>query len=165
MASLSRIPRGKSPKLHRYWQGPYRVVRQISDVLFLLQHRDSRRRRTVVHFDRLKPCVTLILPVATPLEDITVHRDEDREITPLKEANTQQKATITEPPEGVDEPEPLEGEVFRNPVDGKQVVTEEETPAEPPELQVEFRNLAVQPTRKSNRSQKKPERFGHNIYD
>ena len=28
--------------LHPYWQGPYRVVKQISDVLFLLQHRDSR---------------------------------------------------------------------------------------------------------------------------
>ena len=42
-----------------------------SDVLFLLQHRDSRRRRKVVHFDRLKPCVTLTLPEATPLEEIT----------------------------------------------------------------------------------------------
>ena len=164
MASLPAVPRGKSPKLHRYWQGPYRVVRPISDVLFLLQHRDSRRRRTVVHFDRLKPCVTLTLPEATPLEELTVQRDEDRETSSLKEANTQQKATITEPPESVDEPEPLEVEVFRSPVDGNQVVTEEETTVEPPELQVEF-DPAVQPTRKSNRSHKKPERFGHNIYD
>ena len=72
----------------------------------------------------------------------------------MKEANTQRKATITEPPEGVDEPEPLEVEVFRNPVDGKQVVTEEETTVEPAkgidELQVEFRNPMVQ----SNRSRK-----------
>ena len=28
------VTRGTSPKLHRYWQGPYRVVRPISDVLF-----------------------------------------------------------------------------------------------------------------------------------
>ena len=70
----------------------------------------------------MKPCVTLTLPEATPLDEITVQHDEDRETTPLKEANTQQKATITEPPEGVDEPEPLEVEVFQNPVDGKQMV-------------------------------------------
>ena len=61
-------------------------------------------------------------------------------------ANTQQKATTTEPPEDVDEPEPLEVEVVRNPFDGKQVATDEETTVEPPkgtdELQVEFRNPA-----------------------
>ena len=35
-----------------------------------------------------------------------------------------------------------------------------------PELpQIEFLNLADQPSRKSNRKHKKPERFGHNIYD
>ena len=83
------VPREKSPKLHRYWQGPYRVVRQISYVSFLLQHREGVR---VVHFDRLKPCITLTLPEATPLEQ----RDEDRQTTPLKEAKTQKKATITD---------------------------------------------------------------------
>ena len=86
------VPRGKSPKLHHYWQGPYR---EVSDVLFLLQQGDSRRRRTVVHFDTLKPCVTLTLLEATPLEEIMVQRDEDRETSPLKEANTQQRTTIT----------------------------------------------------------------------
>ena len=107
------VPRGKSPKLHRYWQGPYRpVVKQISDVLFLLQHRDSRRRRTVVHFDRLKPCVTL--PGATPLEENTVQRDEDRETTPL--LVTQEEATITEPLESIDELEPIDVKVFQNTV-------------------------------------------------
>ena len=35
-----------------------------------------------------------------------------------------------------------------------------------PELpQTEFLNLADQPSRKSNRKHRKPERFGHNIYD
>ena len=58
-----------------------REARLPADVLFLLQHRDSRRRRTVVHFDRLKPCVAL--PEVTPLEENTVQRDEDRETTPL----------------------------------------------------------------------------------
>ena len=172
------VPRGKSPKLHRYWQGPYRLVKQISDVLFLLQHRDSRRRRTVVHFDRLKPCVAL--PEATPLEENTVQRDKDQETTPL--LVTQEEATITDPLDGIDEPEPLDVEVFQNPVDGKQMVAEEEitTAPVPPEVmgepdlpqiefpelpQIESRNPADQPSRKSNRRHKKPERFGHNIYD
>ena len=47
------VPRGKSPKLHCYWQGPYSVVKTLGDALFLIQHRDSLRKRTVVHFDRL----------------------------------------------------------------------------------------------------------------
>ena len=47
------VPRGKSPKLHCYWQGPYSVVKTLGDSLFLIQHRDSPRKRTVVHFDRL----------------------------------------------------------------------------------------------------------------
>ena len=126
----------------------------------------------MVHFDRLKPCVTL--PEATPLEEIAVQQDEDQGITPS--LLTQEEATTTEPLEGNDEPEPLEVEVFRN-----RPVTEEETttltePApegitEPQLLPVECRNPAgqhyekVQPSRKSNRRHKKPERFGHNIYD
>ena len=49
------------------------------------------------HFDRLKPCVAL--PEATPLEENTVQRDEDRETTPL--LVTQEEATITDPLEGI----------------------------------------------------------------
>ena len=51
------VQRGKSPKLHRYWQGSYTVVRSLGDALFLIQHRDSPRIPTVVHFDRMKPCM------------------------------------------------------------------------------------------------------------
>ncbi|KAL5500047.1 hypothetical protein EMCRGX_G011541 [Ephydatia muelleri] len=50
------VPRGKSAKLHSYWQGPYKVVKVFSNVLYLIQHRDSTRKKVVVHFDRLKPC-------------------------------------------------------------------------------------------------------------
>ena len=69
---------------------------------------------------------------------------------------TQEEATTTELPEGIDKPEPFELDVFRNPVDGKQVIIKEETTIEPlkgidePELlQAEFRNPADQPSRKS----------------
>ena len=44
----------KSAKLHSYWQGPYKVVKVFSNVLYLIQHRDSTHKKVVVHFDRLK---------------------------------------------------------------------------------------------------------------
>ena len=57
------VPRGKAPKFHRPWRGPFQIVKVLSDVTFRIQlvplpdSRDRRRRhRLVVHFDRLKPC-------------------------------------------------------------------------------------------------------------
>ena len=88
---------------------------------------------------------------------------------------TQEEATIAERLEGIDEPEPLDAEVFQNPVDGKQMVADHEeeitTVPLPPEgigerelPQIEFRNPAGQTSGKSNRRHKKQERFGHYIY-
>lgn len=50
------VPRGKSKKLHRWWTGPFKVVKQLSDVTYRIQHVNSRAKRLVVHFDRLKEC-------------------------------------------------------------------------------------------------------------
>ena len=50
------VARGQSKKLHRPWTGPYRVVRRLLDAVYRLQHTQARRKRPVVHFDRLKPC-------------------------------------------------------------------------------------------------------------
>ena len=50
------VPRGKSKKLHRPWTGPYRVIRRLSDAVYRLQDTQHRRRRPVVHFNRLKIC-------------------------------------------------------------------------------------------------------------
>ena len=50
------VPRGKSRKLHRPWTGPFRVVAKPSDSVYRLQHVQFRRKRPVVHFNRLKPC-------------------------------------------------------------------------------------------------------------
>ena len=51
-----QVPRGKSKKLHKWWTGPYKVVKQISDVTYRVQHVKNRNKRLVVHFDRLKTC-------------------------------------------------------------------------------------------------------------
>ena len=50
------IPRGCSRKFHHPWTGPYRVIKRISDVTYRIQSVGGRRKRLVVHFDRLKPC-------------------------------------------------------------------------------------------------------------
>ena len=50
------VPRGHSKKLHCPWTGPYRVVSRLSDAVYRIQHSQLRRKRLVVHFDRLKPC-------------------------------------------------------------------------------------------------------------
>ena len=49
-------PKGKSRKLHCPWNGPFRVVKKLSNVVYRIQDTCSRRKRQVVHFDRLKPC-------------------------------------------------------------------------------------------------------------
>ena len=56
------IPRGRSPKLHRPWTGPFVVIKVLSDVTYRIQSERPksrcRRQRLVVHFNRLKPCHT-----------------------------------------------------------------------------------------------------------
>ena len=52
---VSTVPRGVLRKFHRPWQGPYKVVKIISDVVYRIQKEDMPRKRAVVHFDRLKP--------------------------------------------------------------------------------------------------------------
>ena len=49
------VARGSSRKFHRPWQGPYKIVKVITDVIYRIQHMKQPRRRIVVHYDRLKP--------------------------------------------------------------------------------------------------------------
>ena len=50
-----QVPRGTSRKLYRPWSGPFVVVKKLSDVTYRVQELRNRRRRLVVHFNRLKP--------------------------------------------------------------------------------------------------------------
>ena len=52
------IPKGAKRKLHCPWTGPYRVVKKLSTVVYRIQD-TNRRKRLVVHFDRLKPCPSM----------------------------------------------------------------------------------------------------------
>ena len=49
------VPRGRTPKFHCPWRGPYRVKKVINDVLYRFQLVDGPRRNIIIHFDRLKP--------------------------------------------------------------------------------------------------------------
>jgi hypothetical protein len=46
--------RGRSPKLQSAWEGPYKVITRIIDVVYRIQ-RHPRSRMMVVHLDRLVP--------------------------------------------------------------------------------------------------------------
>ena len=47
--------RGQTSKLYKPWQGPYKVIKKISDVTYRIQSVTGRKRQ-VVHFNRWKPC-------------------------------------------------------------------------------------------------------------
>ena len=50
------FPCGSSRKLHHPWTGPYKIVKQLSDITYCIQSCRGRCRRLVVHFNHLKPC-------------------------------------------------------------------------------------------------------------
>ena len=45
---------GVCNKLMRPWSGPYKVIRRLNDVLFMIQD-GPRKKPRVVHHDKLKP--------------------------------------------------------------------------------------------------------------
>ena len=50
------VKTGQSRKFHKPWSGPYTVVKKLSDVTYRVCLPQSKRKRLVVHFDRLKRC-------------------------------------------------------------------------------------------------------------
>ena len=48
------VGRGKATKLHCPWSGPFKIIKKLSAVVYRIQNtRGTRRKRKVVHFDRL----------------------------------------------------------------------------------------------------------------
>ena len=50
------VPKVLSKKLYCPWIGPFKIVKCLSDSVYRIQDTHSRRRRQVVHFDRLQCC-------------------------------------------------------------------------------------------------------------
>ena len=171
------VPRGKSPKLHCYWQGPYIIHKLLSDILYQIQHRNNKRKSMVVHFNRLKPCVQLPpnlllnqtddLHVAGPGEELPVgeeNGDIDGDIpAEASETDDEINSNIDReiPAETSESDDDIETEEL--PVDqgdhlqGAEDVTHDEDVKLPEDVPPNLRRL----TRHSQR----PDRWGQNIYD
>ena len=152
------MPRGKSAKLHSYWQGPYKVVKVFSNVLYLIQHRNSTRKKVVVHFDRLKACAR----GGTFEQGTTATRDAAEESQPdVSDAEeSEDDNLVIDHQEGNLEPEQQEVE----PQDHQQEQLEQEV--EPQDDQQEQPPVeTLPPLRKSKRLRSRPDRFGTNIFD
>ena len=52
------VPRGRSPKLHRPWQGPFKVMAVLGPATYRIVNCARAKKRLVVHFNRLKPWVS-----------------------------------------------------------------------------------------------------------
>ena len=145
------VPRGKSANLHSYWQGPYKVVKVFSNVLYLIQHRDSTRKKVVVHFDRLKPCArggTYEQETTAPRDAAVFSEAEESDVSDAEE--TEDDNLEIAPQEDNLEPERQEEQHEVEPRDDQQ----EQPPVEPLPL-----------IRQSKRLRSRPDRFGTNIFD
>jgi hypothetical protein len=63
-----RRRKGISPKLQRFWGGPYIVEKRLSDVTYVIGKADTRVKQ-IVHFNRLKPCFTRVEDPVAPQND------------------------------------------------------------------------------------------------
>ena len=171
------VPRGKSPKLHCYWQGPYIIHKVLSDILYQIQHRNNKCKSMVVHFNRLKPCVQLPpnllsnqtddLHVAGPGEEQLVVEDKgdiDGDI-PAEASETDDEINSNidrEIPVEISETDD-EMEAEELPVDqgdhlqGAEDVTPDEDVQMPEDVPANLR--------RSTRHSQRPDRWGHNVYD
>lgn len=49
--------RGRSPKLQNCWEGPFKIIKKLSDVVFCIQ-KSKKHRKKIVHSDRLAPFIS-----------------------------------------------------------------------------------------------------------
>ena len=52
----SVVPCGKAKKFHHPWTGPWKVLDRICDTMYRIQDSRTPHKKSVVHFDRLRPC-------------------------------------------------------------------------------------------------------------
>ena len=69
------VPRGRSHKLHRPWQGPFEVIKGITNVVYRIRRCNPPHKRLVIHFNHLKPyrgkqhpdLLPTLTPASTPV--------------------------------------------------------------------------------------------------
>ena len=67
------INKSRGRKLHCPWSGPYRIIKKLSTAVYRIQDtRPNKRKRLVVHFNRLKPCPPGVrVPVTSSSQEVS----------------------------------------------------------------------------------------------
>ena len=109
---------GESKKLRHPWTGPYRVMENISDCDYRIKPLHGRKPTTVVHFNRLKPCVPGTrfepeLPSPSPEE-----RHEQSEAAPEHPEPVGSRLEIIDTPSGPGLPDAENDDEPQPPPDG-----------------------------------------------
>lgn len=131
------VPRGASRKLHRPWQGPFKVIEVLGKSVYRIMDCTNPKRRKVVHFNRLKPAPSTDNPGEDEL--IIVHnRHQDHQQPTQLEARPQ-------------DPE------------GHQAHEEVPNPGPPADAHPEPAPVEEQPLRRSSRMRRAPLRYGDPI--
>ncbi|KAL5515841.1 hypothetical protein EMCRGX_G001073 [Ephydatia muelleri] len=119
------VPRGKPRKLHCPWTGPFRVVKRLSAVTYrildLRRIAVRRRKRMVVHFDRLKPCPS---DIRLDLDDVDAKNPEAEGPTSTNQCHHRPEYTGTTLQffDDSDDLEIAEQEIVQQPARGQRVL-------------------------------------------
>ena len=89
------VPKGKSPKFHRPWQGPYQILRKKGEVTNDIRRLAHPRKRLIVHYNRLKPFLQ-----ASPHGE-QVSSVEEEKGTPSEEQESRGEEINKEPQESM----------------------------------------------------------------
>ena len=77
------MPRGQARKLYCPWTGPYKVVKILSTVVYWIQDTRGRRRRKIIHFNRLKPYLSRSNPLVAKPSLILLPRSRISQLPPV----------------------------------------------------------------------------------
>eukprot|EP00731_Ephydatia_muelleri_P000931 Em0001g931a len=119
------VPKGKPRKLHCPWTGPFRVVKRLSAVTYrildLRRIAVRRRKRMVVHFDRLKPCPS---DIRLDLDDVDAKNPEAEGPTSTNQSHHRPEYTGTTLQffDDSDDLEIAEQEIVQQPARGQRVL-------------------------------------------
>ena len=91
------VPKGKSPKFHRPWQGPYQVLKKKGEVTYDIRRLAHPRKRLIVHYNRLKP----FLQASPPGEQEPSEEEEEEKGTPSEEQESRGEEINKEPQESM----------------------------------------------------------------
>ncbi len=92
------VKKGKTPKLSRFWKGPFRIVEMASPNARIVPTDAPRKPPVTVHVNRLKPCYESHVPNPALIPTID-EGEEQPEQTENRNNSDVSRATLTDQPE------------------------------------------------------------------